>query len=185
MGGGMEYLQADGQEYTPHALSTQAGFSYRYEFYWRDWRPPQSHMASRKTTTVNKPKADLYQALGDFYRIANQQALEDCDNDYANFACICPRAQVLVICQVGEFFSGDVSKIPAWLQQAHCPDTSSSLLTAGAPNPSRPPFSSYQRLLHASLQGSTLNPDPSHLAIGPQQCSSLLLDYFSTLNTPK
>ena len=183
MGGGMEYLQADGQEYTPHALSTQAGFSYRYEFYWRDRNPAQSSPIIGKTTAINEPTPDLYQALGSFYQIANQQALEDCGSDYGNFACICPKAQALVICQVGEFFSGDVIQIPAWLQQAHCPDT--SLLISGATNPPRPPLSSYQRLLHASLQRSTVNLDPSHLAVSLQQCSRLLLNYFSTLNTPR
>jgi hypothetical protein len=32
MGGGAEYLMDNGEEFTPHALSTQAGFQFRYEF---------------------------------------------------------------------------------------------------------------------------------------------------------
>jgi len=35
MGAGTEYLMENGQEFTPHALSTQAGFQFSYEFHGR------------------------------------------------------------------------------------------------------------------------------------------------------
>jgi hypothetical protein len=63
----------------------------------------------------------LYESLGDIYRVANQQAYEECGSDYSSFSCICPKAQVKVLTMVNERFKGQSSRIPGWLQQDHCP----------------------------------------------------------------
>jgi hypothetical protein len=190
MGGGAEYLMANGLEHTPHALSTQAGFEYRYELQ-RVSRPisptRQRHLTPVPATPVpvTSTQPNLYQALGGFYQLANQQAYQECGSDYANFACMCPKAQALVICQAGLFFQGDASKIPAWLQQTHCPDLSlpASQVTASA-KPGVDSLTRYQRLLLGSIAKVSARIPSRVAAIDPESCPDTLLDYFKGLDTP-
>lgn len=116
MGAGTEYLMQNAQEFEPHALSTQAGFQFSFEY--RRQRPAVSGV-----TGLLAEQEEFYKLLGDDYEKANHQAYEECGRDYANFKCMCPRAHAMVICLAGEQL-GDPAKIPSWLQQQHCSNDS-------------------------------------------------------------
>jgi len=159
MGAGAEYLMTNGQEFEPHALSTQAGFQFSYEFH--KGRAAANDPGVQALDTLNAEQEDVYAFIGDAFRLASQQAFEGCGRDYSNFDCICPRQHAAVICFVRQKVD-DPSKIPAWLQERHCPGDTSA---AGA-------FTSYQELL---LTASTA---------GPSSCTTTLQQYFTDLNTP-
>jgi hypothetical protein len=122
MGAGSEYLMQNGQEYEPHALSTQAGFQFSYEFQGPKTSSPTQPIA---LADLYAQQEDLYKFLGDAYREANRQAFEECGRDYANYECMCPRMHAIVLCLVGQQL-GDGAEIPSWLQQQHCSNASAS-----------------------------------------------------------
>ncbi len=163
MGAGIEYLMPNGQEFVPHALSTQAGFHFSYEF-----------EASSNPRAVSPPayanlyatQQDLYALLGDDYRIANKQAFKACGSDYANFSCMCPKAHAKVLCLVSQQL-GDPKKIPNWLRQQHCSHDS---VQAG---PAANGLSSYQQRLVDAMDDEDVT-----------TCSGVLADYFSGVNAP-
>jgi len=130
MGAGAEYLMADGEEFVPHALSTQAGFSFGYEF--------RSHPAALVAQQDDDAEDDdVYAQLGDFYQEANAEALAACGDDYSNYSCICPKQQAVVIALTAAAL-GDASEVPSWLEQQQCPDTDSSdALVGGASSRAR------------------------------------------------
>jgi hypothetical protein len=113
MGGGAEYLAENGGELAPHALSTQAGFQFRYEF---QRRPTETSTGG----TLDAEQESAYAALGDLYRRATARAYEECGRDYTNFACMCPATHAIVIGRM-ESRLGDPAKVPTWLRQTHCP----------------------------------------------------------------
>ncbi|MEM7137843.1 MAG: hypothetical protein AAF500_14760 [Myxococcota bacterium] len=161
MGAGTEYLMANGEEYVPHALSTQAGFSFRYEF---------------KEPADGEPVEDsddecIYAQIGDFYNQANQQALADCGNDYSNYSCICPIQQAIVVSLTADFLDseglGDV-EVPAWLGQQHCPSTNEE---DTAPNQPVDGVTNYQQLLLDSLPDTT-----------DEEQRNLVRQFFESLN---
>jgi hypothetical protein len=161
MGGGTEYLMPNGQEYTPHALSTQAGFQFSYEF-----RRPGGPSATDRPTVLADLEAqqqDFYELLGDDFRVANRQAYQDCGQDYSNYACMCPRAHAIVICLAGQQL-GDASKIPSWLQQPHCANDCAPQGNNG--------LTGYQQLL-LDTAGKL-----------EARCTEILLDYFTSVNSP-
>src|SRR5262249_15537979 len=103
---------------------------------------------------------EFYKLLGDDYEKANRQAYVECGRDYANFKCMCPRAQAIVICLAGKQL-GNPAEIPSWLQQQHCPN---------APPPTRANgLTSYQQLL---------------VNVTSKPCKAVLRDYFAGLNYP-
>jgi hypothetical protein len=160
MGGGTEYLMTNGQEYEPHALSTQAGFQFRYEFELPALRATGA--AAGVFSGLQVEQQDFYELLGEDFRIANDQAFEECGRDYSNYACMCPRSHAIVICLAGEQL-GDPDEIPTWLQEQHCPDERATRPRNG--------FSSYQQLLLSSIEPES-------------PCARVLRDYFTRLNTP-
>jgi hypothetical protein len=159
MGAGAEYLMDNGQEFEPHALSTQAGFQFSYEF--RKGPGEANDLGALALDNLNAAQEDLYAYIGDAYRIASKQALEECNGDYSDFACMCPREHALVICLL-EAKVGSSEDIPDWLQQRHCP---------GDATPT-PGYSNYQQLL---LDASSA---------GPSSCKPALQQYFTRINTP-
>jgi hypothetical protein len=173
MGAGTEYLRPNGQEYEPHALSTQAGFQFAYVFE----RPGVERGAGPGlgAPMASAVEQDVYEHLGDDYRTATSQAYRDCGSDYANYACMCPRTHAIVICLVGQRI-GDPDKIPGWLQQQHCPNTSTE------PPGSR--WTSYQRLLlDAASRVPVVGPAATPRQESPS-CLDTLKEYFGGLNAP-
>jgi len=168
MGGGAEYLMDNGEEFTPHALSTQAGFQFRYEF------AEAENDDTALLGAVDAEQADAYAHLGDHYRQANTEAYKACGRDYSNFACICPTAHAIVICLMGREL-GDPTKIPSWLQQQHCPNDPS------LPNQPVEMLTSYQHLLLDSARALSEN----DVLPPPTQCNTILRTYFESLNTPE
>jgi hypothetical protein len=163
MGAGTEYLRAGGDEFVPHALSTQAGYQFGYEF--RATALGEEPGVPSAFGTLAAEQQDLYKALGDDYRIANRLAYESCGRDYSNFTCMCPRAHAIVICLVGQQI-GDPGKIPGWLQQQHC--SGDEAPTAQVANG----LTSYQGLLLDAARDAT------------PACTGVLMDYFTRLNSP-
>ena len=122
MGAGAEYLTATGEEYAPHALSTQAGFRFRYTIVPRaaagaDEAPEDPAEVARE---------DAYAQLGQFYRQATKQAFAECGRDYANYRCMCPLTHAIVVCRMKRALGEGVA-LPVWLQQQHCPDGAADL----------------------------------------------------------
>src|SRR5262249_32275494 len=113
---------------------------------------------------LNTEREDLYSRLGDDYRIANQQAFDQCGRDYANYSCICPRTHAIVISLVGQQI-GDPKKIPNWLQQQHCSG-------AAGPTQGANGLTSYQQI----LVGAATDYAPT--------CPAVLVDYFTGLDAP-
>src|SRR5207249_4309732 len=138
MGAGTEYLMASGEQFLPHALSTQAGFQFSYEF--QRGRSSSDTAAGQVLGNLNDEQQNIYAFIGEAYRKASQQAFEECGRDYSNYTCICPKTHAIVICLVSEHV-GDPELIPAWLQQRHCADDATSLGQTGNG------FSSYQKFL--------------------------------------
>ncbi|MEM8608302.1 MAG: hypothetical protein AAGF92_14415 [Myxococcota bacterium] len=158
MGAGTEYLKEDGEEWTPHALSTQAGFSFRYEF--------GAPAPADSQTDDDSSEEAAYAQLGDFYEQANAEALSECGDDYSDYSCICPKQQAIVMCLMAEAL-GDATEVPSWLSQQHCPndDTNvSNQLDGGLTN--------YQQLLLDSI--------PSTAAMGARR--RVLRRYFNHVN---
>jgi hypothetical protein len=120
---------------------------------------------------------DLYKFLGDAYREANRQAFEECGRDYANYECMCPRMHATVLCLVGQHL-GDGAEIPSWLQQQHCSNSAAS--TQWGENG----LTSYQNLLLDTVSGLTVPPLTDTQNQDPQPCDEVLLDYFTTVNSP-
>ncbi len=174
MGGGAEYLQASGAEITPHALSTQGGFQFRYVF--KQSKDADNPVDQGLLDTQTQVNSEIYKIIGVSYQQANAMAYTACGNSYNNFACICPKAHALVLCllakQVGP------TQVPAWLQQPHC-GTNAANQQYGAQTAS--PFSPYQQSLidAANTPGLMVTTDTSSQAM---QCSQLLSTYFNTLN---
>lgn len=165
MGAGTEYLRQDGEEWVPHALSTQAGFSFRYEF-----GAPVSSAQGVDASEDDDEEEDAYSQLGNFYEEANEEALSECGDDYSNYSCICPKQQAIVISLMAEAL-GDPTEVPSWLSQQSCPDDDDEGTAA-----SREPrtLTSYQQLLLESLS-STSTDVPRRNA---------LRQYFEHLNQP-
>src|SRR5262249_44052650 len=111
--------------------------------------------------TLNAEQEDVYAFIGDAFRLASQQALEDCGRDYSNFACMCPRQHAAVICFVRQKVD-DPTKIPAWLEVRHCPGDKAAV----------GPYTSYQQLLLGASSA------------GGASCTTTLQQYFTDLNTP-
>jgi hypothetical protein len=169
MGAGAEYLMQNGEEFTPHALSTQAGFQFRYEF-------RQRKEGGAPGDGLDADQQDAYAKLGDFYRLATADAYEQCGRDYSNFACMCPVTHAMVICLMGREL-GDPAKIPTWLQQQHCPND------PDLPNIPVNNLTSYQHLLLDSSSAAPQSDDPNSGAPEPP-CKDVLLQYFESLNAP-
>ena len=163
MGAGTEYLREDGEEWVPHALSTQAGFSFRYEF--GAPTPPDPPDQTGGTSGDGGDEDDVYSQLGDFYEEANEEALSECGDDYSNYSCICPKQQAIVICLVAAAL-GDATEVPSWISQQSCPtDTDDSTQLSDS-------LTSYQQLLLDSL--------PATAANAPRR--NVLRRYFEHLN---
>jgi hypothetical protein len=81
-----------------------------------------------------------------------------------------------VICLMGREL-GDPAKIPAWLQQQHCPNDPAFL------NQPVDRLTSYQHLL---LDNASVTPESDDRnARAPQpSCRTVLLTYFESLNAP-
>lgn len=169
MGAGAEYLMENGEEFTPHALSTQAGFQFRYEF-------QRVGTGLARGGELDAEQESAYALLGEFYRTATTQAFQECGRDYSNFPCICPTAHAIVICLMGREL-GDPTKIPAWLQQQHCPNDPALL------NRQVDRLTSYQRLLLDSASAALESEDRNTL-VPPPRCRDVLLQYFESLNDP-
>src|SRR5262249_33835115 len=65
-GGGTEYLKANGQEFEPHALSTQAGFQFSYEF--EDAKNASNLGEPAVLASLQAEQESFYTLLGDDYR---------------------------------------------------------------------------------------------------------------------
>jgi hypothetical protein len=156
MGAGTEYLMQNAQEFEPHALSTQAGFQFRFEY--QRQRPAVSGV-----TGLLAEQEEFYKLLGDDYEKANRQAYIDCGKNYADFKCMCPKAHAIVLCLAG----GQAAEIPSWLQQQHCPNDSPPTGVNG--------LTSYEQSLVNAVTS-----DPSI----DSSCTAVLSRYFTGLNSP-
>ena len=175
MGAGAEYLMENGEEFVPHALSTQAGFEFQYEF--RRSIADSSGVASADAVAsdLDPDLAHAYELLGDFYRTATAQAYDECGRDYANFSCMCPKTHATVLCLMGQEL-GDPTKIPAWLQQQHCPNDPE------LPNQRVNGLTSYQHVLLDSVSDPVVSGDSAQAALQQRPCGDILLEYFESVN---
>jgi len=160
MGAGTEYLDAQGQSYAPHALSTQGGFQFNYQF-----GNANGGAGAQALAALNDAQEDVYAIIGDAFREGNRVALAECDNDYSNFGCMCPVQHAYVICRVTEAVGGDPTLVPGWLQQRHCPGDDDAAIVGG--------LTSYQRLLLDSANPADVS------------CTNALRGLFTVQNTPK
>ena len=62
MGAGTEYLMSNGQAFEPHALSTQGGFQFSYEFRRKHSNEPEP--GGGALDALNAKQEDVYAVLG-------------------------------------------------------------------------------------------------------------------------
>jgi hypothetical protein len=200
-GAGFEYLRRNGDEYLPHALSTQAGFQFTFTFQLHphtlddddditggvrrrrmDSISDAPHYIASETqeeiralAAASSELEQLYQHLGDYYRVANKQALAACGGDNTDYPCICPKAAAIVIC-LALRAQRDIH-LPAWLQEAHCPPPSGSASNSSSGTTTQPPGSGHGFteaqvvLLQAAQQ------------LNDQQCGAGMRKFFNRLNS--
>jgi len=126
MGAGAEYYDAKLDEINPHALSTQAGFQFRFEIMNKKavFSVPRRGYSSNILTEqlIDQNQNLLYQRLGSIFQTANRQALNHCGNSYTNYNdCVCPTTQAIVTCLAMSTLG--VSKpnlLPKWLGNQYC-----------------------------------------------------------------
>lgn len=169
MGAGAEYLKANGDEYVPHAISTQAGFQFRFTI-GRASGPtfPSAGSAVVPEVQMTRNQKKLYLAMGNIYQFANQQAFTECGNSYENYACICPVSQAIVICLAHKVLGGNVASIPGWIQQAHCP------VAADASDE----FESLMNVVPSRIR-APLN--LGHITVSQASCKKAIQDYSKLL----
>jgi len=116
-GAGAEFLQSNGSEYAPHAISTQGGFQFSYRI------------------TCNKQRAaaavmpvGLYVELGRLYSQAIVMAKASCGG-WSDYSCICRTSNAYLVAVLKEKYN----VLPAWLNSSTCP--SGPLSPAPSPAP--------------------------------------------------
>src|SRR4030095_16801725 len=113
---------------------------------------------------LNAEQQNIYEAIGESYQSAADEAFKECGSNYANFACMCPIEHAIVICKAAQIV-GDPAKVPGWLQQRHCPGDD--------PGNGPSAFSRYQRHLLSAAS-----------AINDASCTGALTGFFNAQNTP-
>lgn len=175
MGAGAEYYDVKNNEISPHALSTQAGFRFRYVL--TDSRA--SGVLSTAEQLVSIDQNAFYQKLGRIYQTANSLALKQCNNSYSNYAgCICPATQALTICLAQVALGKNVNELPSWLGTLYCPSP-----TINQTPVSSAPISELSSALPPTISG--LNGiSTSVISQTKAECVKVITDYFNTLNAP-
>ena len=126
MGAGAEYYDAKLNEITPHALSTQAGFQFRFEIVSKKavFSSPRRGYSSNILTEqlIDQNQNLLYQRLGPIFQTANRQALNHCGNSYTNYNdCVCPATQAIVTClAMSTLGVSNPNLVPKWLGNQYC-----------------------------------------------------------------
>jgi len=127
-GSGYEYLKEDGlSEWTPHAMSTGASFSFAYTFETGSAarvQPPQ-YPTSRQVT-------DLYQRYGNIIAGCARNAPNECPGGYDNYACTCQAQYNCTFSAVHQIVS-DPTEIPRWVLLNTCPGRTTGDAPAPAP----------------------------------------------------
>jgi hypothetical protein len=115
MGAGTEYLDKNNQEITPHALSTQAGFDFRFVLLRNTPSGTAAPISNNSLeATINQDQDVLYQQMAKIYQTANDQALKACGNSYSNYDCTCETSHAIVICLAQDVL-GKTAELPQWL----------------------------------------------------------------------
>ena len=176
MGAGAEYFDTAGSEYSPHALSTQAGFQFSYQIRKREFSLTSTQQVAMENHLESN--GNLYAFLGAAYQEASKEAYEDCGKNYENYACICRKSHAIVICKAAEAFGAD--KIPAWLNVSYCPAS----VTADKRNP-EDGLRDYQRRLLGALDGGGGMTAAASKGNAPADCANTVKSYFLRQNTPE
>lgn len=113
MGGGMEYMQNNGQE-APNLISTQGGFSFQYVFQSKNQAMPSSLQNT-------DPLDQLYSVMGGVYQTVNAGAVAQCG--YENYACTCAYNQINIPVLASKASGIPVNQLPSWLSNQYCPVT--------------------------------------------------------------
>jgi hypothetical protein len=133
-GSGLEFLDEDYNEFTPHAVSIGHGFNCCYAFNKDGLYSPSDCIPS---TTVNGASLTvneiIYNNIGSLFYQGMKLAIlpENCDG-YQNSVCTCNFQHAYVIAELGRILvlSGySVADIPTWLSNPHCNHGQSALLS--------------------------------------------------------
>lgn len=170
MGAGTEYLTAANVEIKPHALSTQAGFKFKYEFY----NNQKSFILP--ATSVAQDDSALYQKLGNIYQTANNLALAKCK--YENYNdCICPTSQAITICLAK--IALNTSQIPHWLGVSYCPKKVQSSGKVMISTPEVDLSNALPAVIYFSgLSNSNTN------SISQAECVKTITDFYTMIKKP-
>ena len=162
-GTGLEFLDALGEEFTPHPVSIGYGFNFCYLFNKNGEVHPHDCIAS---PTANTPRLTLndiiYQNLGKLFDEGMRLAIlpKNC-NGYTDYPCTCNFQHTYVITQLSlilKAYGFSNSDIPIWLINPHCGDSKAvSLLRAGRMDKAQKNNSNqshYRRSLRAFYQAN-------------------------------
>lgn len=166
MGGGMEYIDKTGEEYAPHPLSTQGGFSFQYTF-----QNPAPSTAPPAPSSLET----LYSQIGQIYQDAANTALLHCKG-YDNYACTCYITQGVVIGEAAALPGMSAATVPSWLSNQYCPGQ----LQANCPTTNVNGLTNYQQTMLYWL--NTALPKSSSTAAQP--LTQNVTAYFNAINTP-
>ena len=160
-GSGLEFLNPNMVEFTPHALSIGHGFNFctayniNGDFRGTDCIP--SPTITPATTTINHL---IYQNIGPLFRQCMKEAIlpKNCDG-FQHSVCVCNYQHACVISNLGtilEKSNFSVDDIPSWLNNSHCNHNQSALALQAKKMPTE-----QRKVLHKYLrnqQSATCDP---------------------------
>ncbi len=132
-GTGFEFLNAVGEEFTPHPVSVGYGVNFCYAFN-KAGEYKESDCVSAPTRVTAKLTLDqiIYQNVGGFFNQCMEKAIlpENC-NGYSNYNCTCTFQHVCVIDNLTNLLllnGFTANDLPSWLSTPHCSNSETALL---------------------------------------------------------
>lgn len=178
MGGGMEYLKdaAGDEELTPHAISTQSGFSFTYTF-------TTTGFSSIKNTPplTDDPLTNFLQNSGQVYADASNYAIEPtvCPKGYNDYTCVCQQSAIYVANIAITKYGVPAATLPPWVGGVQYCSTSSGAAQPGS-SPENGLTNYQQEMVNRAIAANANNSAASSVTINQQA----LVQYFQALNTP-
>jgi hypothetical protein len=163
-GTGLEFLDALGEEFIPHPVSTEYGFNFCYVFN-KAGQYKKSDCVSASAVINNKLTLDqiIYQNIGQLFNQCMKQAIlpENC-HGYTDYTCTCTFQHVCVITELTNIlqlngFSSD--DLPSWLVTPHCSNSETALLLGAAQMDAHHNLQSnqYSKALHGFFKAKNKN----------------------------
>lgn len=144
-GTGLEFLDAAGQEFTPHVVSIGYGFNFCYVFNKNNQYHASDCIPSPVTSTPNATVEDVtYQNIGPLFHQGMELAIlpENC-NGYTDYTCTCLFQHTYVVEQLTAIlisYGFTAADIPHWLVEPHCTSNTNQVVAQAGSSTCVPPW---------------------------------------------